>query len=77
MNLYRRTPMGFLETHTLDTALQHMTNRSVIYYENPEDRDVLEGMMLMHGVQYILKKSCNYVTYDQWEWFTYSPRKHY
>lgn len=77
MKLYRRTPMGYLETHTLGTALDHMTDSSIIYYENKEDKEVLEGMRLMHGVNYKLRPSCDYVTYDQWEWFTYNPRKHY
>lgn len=77
MNLYRRTVAGFLETHTLETAFNDMDGRTVIYWEDEEDKEFLEGMRLMHGKDYILKRSCNYISYDMWQWFTYNPKVHY
>lgn len=77
MKLYRRTLTGYLETHTLETAFDHLTNRSIIHYETLEEREFLEGMRLMHGLDYVIKQSCNFTSFDQWEWFTYNPRKHF
>lgn len=77
MKLYRRTPMGFLETHSLETAFDLMTDKSTIYYIDRDDREFLEGLRLMHGMSYILKPSINFTSYDTWEWFTYNPRPHF
>lgn len=77
MKLYRRTLAGFLETHTLETAFDHMTDESVIYYTDRQDREFLEGVRLMHNQSYTLKPSTNFLRKDMWEWFTYNPKGHF
>lgn len=77
MNLYRRTLAGYLETHNLETAGHLLSDDSVIYTDNPDDKEMLEGMRLIVGCNYKVKRSCDYLRIHAWEWFTYNPRKHH
>lgn len=77
MNLYRRTLSGFLETHNLETAGELLTEDSFIYTDNREDKEMLEGMRLIVGKNYKVRMSHDFLMINQWEWFTYNPRKHF
>lgn len=77
MILYRRTLTGYLEKHTLETAGHLLSEDSVIYTDNRDDREMLEGMRLIVGKNYRVKRSYDFARIHQWEWFTYNPRKHF
>lgn len=77
MNLYRRTLSGFLETHNLETAGELLAEDSYIYTDNRDDKEMLEGMRLIVGKNYKVRMSHDFLMINQWEWFTYNPRKHF
>lgn len=77
MNLYRRTLSGYLEKHSLESAGDLLTENSHIYTDSREDKEMLDGLRLILGMDYSVHLSQNFLMINQWEWFTYDPRKHF